>query len=351
MKPAVDQHPSFTCFGELPAEIRLLIWEYCLPRRVAEIYDALFEQLSRDICEQRGFTYRPSLGVPLVPPLISRVCQEARAIALHSSCLQPMGISKAVLWFDKRTDAISIDPTITTSYTKHMRDANWSVLPRCLHDTAIPICIAARLVHHEVEFKRWQKRQSLPLLGYRSQTTPVEFAVATILQRPSCTVVLRRLALHLSHQDACQSGLFGLFAESSPAYVDVANTGKLQKVLAARSMEPEMDCDRRHGTWDLVDYGREGLSSYELYRRISNFREDFEELQSYIETKTGMYRKAGFNKMPGQEDDLEELYPKRTPQFSFVIAVYLCRCQTGTRTRYPCRDQFLDRWWNLGSWP
>ncbi|KAI0162121.1 hypothetical protein GGR57DRAFT_311641 [Xylariaceae sp. FL1272] len=330
MDPAIVQQPSFTNFACLPKELRLTIWECCLPNRVAEVCDALLECITRDICKRNGLEYRPRRTVPLVPPLISRVCQEARKVALHRSALQLMGISKSEAWFDKRTDAISIDPAVPAWLRNHTMEHSLSVLPayRYLSDIKIPICIASRIIEHDVEHKQWLKENIST--WYTLPRTPGELIVQSILKRPSCTVILGRLALHLSHHDACESGLFGLFAESNPAYIDLDNPGQVQKVLAARTMKRKLSCDTRCGSWGLEDIESQRWVADILPRRIAYFLDRFKELKSHIEMV------AEINKVPGQEDCLEHSSRTQMPQFSFVMAVYLCQslaCQNRTGRR------------------
>ncbi|KAJ5323306.1 hypothetical protein N7476_001906 [Penicillium atrosanguineum] len=75
---------TFPGFPDLPAELRLMIWSYSLPHRVVEL-DMSTQAVGPPLpC---GLTLTSTLNG--LPPLISRVCREARAVALQSRSMIP----------------------------------------------------------------------------------------------------------------------------------------------------------------------------------------------------------------------------------------------------------------------
>jgi hypothetical protein len=70
---------KFPRFPDLPAELRVMIWSYCLPHRVVELDVSPRTILAPVSC---GFLWTTTLNG--LPPLISRVCRESRAVASQS---------------------------------------------------------------------------------------------------------------------------------------------------------------------------------------------------------------------------------------------------------------------------
>jgi hypothetical protein len=69
---------TFTCFGKLPVEVRVIIWRFCFPRRREVYVKSGFDSLRID-------TFRYSSHHP--PPLVFRVNSESRALSLKHYCV------------------------------------------------------------------------------------------------------------------------------------------------------------------------------------------------------------------------------------------------------------------------
>lgn len=101
---------TFTCFGDLPVELRLKIWEHLLQPRVV-IAACLDEENAAD--KRAQLARRPSL--PATPVLL-RVCHEARAVALRRyerafawrvpAMLARPRSAPARVWFDFSRDTL-----------------------------------------------------------------------------------------------------------------------------------------------------------------------------------------------------------------------------------------------------
>ncbi|KAL3448436.1 hypothetical protein BJX65DRAFT_274709 [Aspergillus insuetus] len=79
---------QFHLFSKLPAEIRSMIWCECLPRRVVEL-----DYPRDDIIWEDDPPCRANAKITIAnnaPPLISRVCHEARAVAFRKGYIQPL---------------------------------------------------------------------------------------------------------------------------------------------------------------------------------------------------------------------------------------------------------------------
>lgn len=217
---------SFDYFRLLPTELRLEIWRHCLPSRIAEIHVVCYgPSLNVEILDTYLKTSPPfRLSVPTKPPLISRVCQESRSVALNHGGLKPLGPSNVHMWFDKRTDSLSFDPTHLLMFLMRGKDDARNIyvpstLQTLLSDKATPLCIGSRLIECTVERDFYPS--ALPNGQKSKQKGVAGWAVEHMSQRTECTVIFEKVALHLNHQDACECGLFGPFAESTPAHVDV----------------------------------------------------------------------------------------------------------------------------------
>lgn len=135
---------SFHLFPDLPTELRLAIWRECLPRRVVELDrpepDSALRAWNDDqvlpICSMEHTTKANS-----VPPLISRVCHEARYVALEEG--RPLtgpdettmlSTSRSGQWFDPARDTIHRHCTdcFYTEFDTPPNNCDGNSLPRFL---------------------------------------------------------------------------------------------------------------------------------------------------------------------------------------------------------------------------
>ncbi len=110
-------HNSFDYFPLLPAELRVIIWELCLPRRIVD-FNMPTERWSTPLLDDAIFLNSR-------PPLTTRVCRESREIAFKngfiwkrfgrspSGMVQPKftkgsyGIGN--LWITRATDSVLVN--------------------------------------------------------------------------------------------------------------------------------------------------------------------------------------------------------------------------------------------------
>lgn len=104
------QSSQFSHFPSLPKEIRLLIWEECmlaLPPQVLDLSTIMDESPSED-----------GMNFTIAPPLLSRICEESRVVALTEgrsfilSHRYPVGHGKETAsvrtWFNGQRDLIEL---------------------------------------------------------------------------------------------------------------------------------------------------------------------------------------------------------------------------------------------------
>ncbi|KAI1418277.1 hypothetical protein F5Y13DRAFT_199344 [Hypoxylon sp. FL1857] len=131
---------SFPQFPRLPAELRLLVWRFALPRRVFEIRRetvSIKQDGEADVTKELdhdAWRVRSSdlVAVLLAPPTLLSVCREARKFALRSGswkCVgsRPRGVGRVIrltTWFDPSTDTLCFDDSAIQGVTRHITEQN-----------------------------------------------------------------------------------------------------------------------------------------------------------------------------------------------------------------------------------
>ncbi|GAW25064.1 hypothetical protein SAMD00023353_0102770 [Rosellinia necatrix] len=314
MQDTVTQRwPLFHYFPLLPAELRLKVWRYCLPFRVIEVYDAPQASL---LCAVPGIVESlPSLS--LEPPIISRVCREARNVVLSRGGIQPIGLKHMRAWFDTRTDIISIDPEHVLFFVLRgnglMRRQDVSaILQGYISDPTIPLAISSQLIEGGWECL-------LQCKGTQRRRSVVRWAMECMSQRTECVVVLDHAAVHLDYDYACACGLWGLLAESSLAYVDAQDPAQIQKLRNVHRNERSTGgkYPERPGIKSLGEY----FAPENTDQRIASFTYCVEALWLQYRTNPDMGDDAAL-------DDYDKRFwvavsSRQPPKFTYVVAVHL----------------------------
>ncbi|KAI1653318.1 hypothetical protein F4813DRAFT_393766 [Daldinia decipiens] len=306
MEDSIGAIQTFPKFRSLPAELRLMIWAYCLPCRVVQMHDSayLWSQSSRI---QKRIRTAPAMSAK--PPLITQVCQESRAFALANGRVEKTAFWNTPVWFNRKTDTIHIDED---SYRKFGRREDGSGedaepgLQELVECSSIPLSVSRSIflgfdpIHPRgSDFARWSLRH--------------------IIERRECTVVLTSTSIHLNYQDACASGLFGHFAEETPAFVDINDARQVKALSTACDMAPMRKGSTRN--WDVL----------QVYEQISS-----EYMKHYITCFLQCVRTMWLKENNALRDTFipwkfnrgrEEKAPYKTileqlPQFTFVVAVH-----------------------------
>ncbi|KAI5863482.1 hypothetical protein GGS23DRAFT_535980 [Durotheca rogersii] len=131
---------AFPRFPDLPAELRLLVWHFALPRRVFEIRRETVpikengEPDTTADLDHDPWRIRSSdlAAVLLAPPVLLSVCREARKVASrHGSwkCVgsRPRGVCRVArlkTWFDPSTDTLCFDDSIVQPATGPVAELN-----------------------------------------------------------------------------------------------------------------------------------------------------------------------------------------------------------------------------------
>ncbi|KAI1427720.1 hypothetical protein F5Y12DRAFT_711947 [Xylaria sp. FL1777] len=67
-----------------------------------------------------------------------------------------------------------------------------------------------------------------PSSNYTNAMT--KWLIEGMCKRKKCIITLDEVVINLDHETACTSGLFGLFAEESPALIDITDATRMKKL-------------------------------------------------------------------------------------------------------------------------
>jgi len=96
---------QFSRFGQLPAEIRNMIWEYSLPEpRVYEVLDA--PNAKQKTPPTKGLIFANVHPEP--PPALAAVCRESRYFVLHN--YKPLTLGQTTKYVDLSRDILLLEP-------------------------------------------------------------------------------------------------------------------------------------------------------------------------------------------------------------------------------------------------
>ncbi|KAI0013223.1 hypothetical protein F4779DRAFT_442228 [Xylariaceae sp. FL0662B] len=169
----------FPRFAELPPELRILIWQFALPRRVFEIRKETVpvkkngepdtaNELDHDTWRLRSSDLAALL---LAPPALLSVCHEARQVALRfgswkSVGSRPRGASRVIrleTWFDPSTDTLCFDDTSLQNSSGPPTGQNPAIIRFYFCSSpASPLCISlAALSGTPGKFfvEQWQRKR------------------------------------------------------------------------------------------------------------------------------------------------------------------------------------------------
>lgn len=205
--PSSTEEPgAFHRFPLLPSELRLIIWRYCLPHRVAELDEALNDSGIDFPC---GLELTSHMNGN--PPLISRVCRESRAVALQSrSLLSKEGMPEDAKW---RTDT---QLNIPIDQSRDLVHLNWEPGSPYYHSRG-----------SSVSYLAWHAAQVAH--GGSLMKKSLEIAELDNLKKmPSWLVVTRVVIIHASHEYAAKTGLFGLLGDAPVQVVEVSDEARVE---------------------------------------------------------------------------------------------------------------------------
>ena len=306
---------EFSLFPQLPAEIRLAIWTLCLPRRVLTI--------DRVFCQRTGTTrirhfFFKSPRFVTVPPVLSRVCREARDQAFRDSGYASNHIYRS-------SDVFGHQPKIDILYLRARREnltesrgleARIDIINNAAHSGRL--CMSKDILFPPIEdFSRittWNTR-------YR---TYYQGRLSHIHQFQARQVVVEEFSFGLPEQAARQSGLFGLLGDEPIQLLDpndMETMGRMRCLL---------NYNRTHDSrgWPLFNTALEFLHCVKM--NSTTFRRNIDRLRANLMklwvcfcwcrdlTKDGTTRGLGIDEVwvPGgrQQPDTTQFKYARSPR-------------------------------------
>lgn len=306
MEDSIGAIQTFPQFRRLPPEIRWMIWTYCLPCRVVQMHDSAHQRFQSSRFQKR---IRTAPAMSAKPPLIAQVCRESRAFAQMHGRVEKTAFWNTPVWFNRSTDTIHIDEDSYRKFGRREDDDGEDVEPglqELVEYSDIPLSVSRSIflgfdpIHPKgSDFARW--------------------ALQRVIERGECTVLLTSTSVHLNYQDACASGLFGHFAEETPAFVDINDARQVKALSAVCDMAPMRKGSTRN--WDVLQV-YEQISNGYMNHYITCFlqcvrtmwlKENNALRDTFIPWKFG----CGREDKPSYKKILEQL-----PRFTFVVAVH-----------------------------
>ncbi|KAB5576422.1 hypothetical protein GE09DRAFT_1282068 [Coniochaeta sp. 2T2.1] len=242
MEPMIT--PTFRYFNSFPPEIRQMIWEVCLPTHVLDIDEPQCESqwseiipnelMDKPYCSLTSSWEKQLRAATTCPPVISRVCREARAVGLRN-----------------RADPSESPYTIPRRLgpVRNVLHVNWN--QHVVDDFTYPYYpgIMADLARSKAE--RISVTYNLASIGIRAMYGSVTIHVTGTNEERRGKVI--------------DSGLFGLFGESVAELVQVTDRAggrRLDEFNAAHGSRKDV-----RATYFFDKYRTEDESICILWRR------------------------------------------------------------------------------------
>lgn len=245
-RPSTAPLTTFHLFPLLPTELRIAIWELCLPIRIIPMtvivlgHRRHFPNPSpdRDPYELE----RHTLGRP---PHLLKVCSESRRVVFsHRRHVQDPSDTEydwlgQYSWFDPRTDFLFVDCDMFGVY-RHIWEkvCRAMVCPAGKSDTKelVGVSLAKECSQYPVPSKlRDQVENSKGTVNSRGEFQPAHFTGITQKEWP---IIMEEIWMSMTDEEAAQSGLFGVFCEPFRSFVDLRGGPMLKRLLDFKGWGP-----------------------------------------------------------------------------------------------------------------
>ncbi|KAK6951307.1 hypothetical protein Daesc_007839 [Daldinia eschscholtzii] len=298
--------PTFTRFSDLSPELRHMVWELCLPSRLVQMHDSAHRKNQSCRPIGRPHTTPPSLPVP---PMIAHVCRESRAIALMHGRVEETAFWETPVWFNRKTDRIHLDEDYYRQWSLRDEDTEPQGMEILAYDRSIPLSIERTIVlgHN-------------PLYPIGSEY-PI-WALERLVEREECDVVLAHTTMFMKHEHAVESGLFGNFAEESPAFINVKDAKQIAALVATCDMVPvRRSSTRNAGLFQVKEDIVKGYMMYYIVCFLKCVRTLWLKINGALR-----YTFDPWSFTKGMENrERYQRYLQRLPKFNYVVAVHLSK--------------------------
>lgn len=211
---------SFAQFPKLPVELRLMIWRECLPHRMVEmdypLPDNVFDKNTPPPCQLERTTTLNGL-----PPVITRVCRESRAVALETATppSSPLDIPDEAEWGSSTATCPWLDFTRDSEHLNWtpVYEAEWGCTGNALQSLAWSVTHCSRGGSLMLESFAYPSYWGLS----------VSERVDILGQLSSWLVVTDMVVVHTDMKTGAKTGLFGLLGDAPIQIVEVSDEAKL----------------------------------------------------------------------------------------------------------------------------
>ncbi|ROV99764.1 hypothetical protein VSDG_03099 [Cytospora chrysosperma] len=231
-------------FANLPAELRDAIWEQCLPFRVVEVeqprsdYQTTEEDLDCEEdapawCDWRLSNTKQWAAKSCCPPIISRVCREARRVAMRNGGWLKLSWYLPV-WLDPARDILHLP---WSPFSAGWDDSyNLGLIGRFLtcHARRLSInydmCLSTKADHPDDG--EWVHRQLEQRRSYELCLGTAIIHVAPRAEGRAEGDAQEPVVAASGEDPVVSSGLFGLFGEEHVKQISATDPGQLAKFAA-----------------------------------------------------------------------------------------------------------------------
>ncbi|OTA07934.1 hypothetical protein A9Z42_0088650 [Trichoderma parareesei] len=241
------QSTEFPQFALLPVELRLAIWFYCLPRRIAQRDNPYVVQRFRE--EHKCWSVRPSLR-NAAPPCIASVCRESRQVAMRWGKMvwQDYDWNLGPIWFQPQLDTYHLNfiPEAAWDYgwdINEMREIREFVINGLNWLDAFSLSLPAEYCFDfDLEMQDLSMMRYSPSIETKDDVVDEDLNIvyneyAYFQSRPftwvSLSATMAFITIHTKRRHAVASGLFGLLLDAPVQLVDFDDE---QKIRAFRAL-------------------------------------------------------------------------------------------------------------------
>ncbi|KAL7946142.1 hypothetical protein V8C42DRAFT_322596 [Trichoderma barbatum] len=234
------QSTEFPQFALLPPEIRLQIWFYCLPHRSVQRDDPL--EYPYDVRNQQKCWSRRPTGKNAAPPLIASVCRESRQVVREwgKMVLQDFYFNIGPIWIQPRLDGYHLN--CDDSY--FWNGDEFYLIDEFFDEgfyrlNMMPVSLKAEFFFpFYMDPEEYSEILEYPLFeiqekpAYPPNLNGPYNLYAKYSKRPwkrvSLSVTLTFICIHVTTEQAADSGLFGLLLDAPVQLVDYDDEKKLR---------------------------------------------------------------------------------------------------------------------------
>ncbi|AEO59800.1 hypothetical protein MYCTH_2128884 [Thermothelomyces thermophilus ATCC 42464] len=230
-------HQTFPQFRRLPTEIRVMIWELCLPQRVIRLSSLViahshhhYHDAALDPTIERLLRFVFSRSC-----LVSYVCRESRAVAtmrrVPVTDLDLPWLGRGT-WFDPRTDTLMLDCDVFFAHSRFWLQLRRKLFPGPRVATSrVRLAVVKDLATWYFNYLQLRHRQGSDQNDRRDRPDEGDGAPLPAIRQISWAVEMKEVYLPLPMRDvAIRAGWAGPLREAACRQVEVRQGGLLERL-------------------------------------------------------------------------------------------------------------------------